>query len=45
MLQTGAAAEGISVISFKYAENTGQFQQFREQAGTFSDAIKLWGNA
>ena len=44
MLQAGAAREGISFISFKYAENTGQFQQFREQAGTFSDAIKLWGN-
>ena len=24
---------------------TGQFQQFREQAGTFADSIKLWGGA
>lgn len=44
MLRAGADADGIAHISFKYAENTGQFQQFREQAGTFSDAIKLWGN-
>ena len=38
-----AEAAGIPCIAFKYAENTGQFQQFREQAGTFSDSIKLWG--
>jgi benzoyl-CoA reductase subunit C len=44
MLQAGADAAGIQYISFKYAENTGQFQPFREQAGTFADAIKLWGN-
>ncbi len=43
MLRAGADAAGVPSISFKYAENTGQFQQFREQAGTFSDAIKLWG--
>jgi benzoyl-CoA reductase subunit C len=45
MLKGGADADGIPSIAFKYAENTGQFQQFREQAGTFSDAIKLWGGA
>lgn len=45
MLKQGAEAHGIPCIAFKYAENTGQFQQFREQAGTFSDAIKLWGGA
>ena len=28
--------------AFKYAENTGQFQVIREQAGTFADSIKLW---
>ena len=28
--------------AFKYAENTGQFQLIREQAGTFADSIKLW---
>lgn len=43
MLRAGAEAAGIPCIAFKYAENTGQFQQFREQAGTFSDSIKLWG--
>lgn len=43
MLRKGAEANDIPCIAFKYAENTGQFQQFREQAGTFSDSIKLWG--
>lgn len=43
MLRSGAEAAGIPCIAFKYAENTGQFQPFREQAGTFSDSIKLWG--
>jgi benzoyl-CoA reductase subunit C len=33
---------GIPWTSFKYAENTGQFQVIREQAGTFADSIKLW---
>jgi benzoyl-CoA reductase subunit C len=36
---------GIPWTAFKYSENTGQFQVIREQAGTFSDAIKLWGGA
>ncbi len=43
MLRAGAEAAGIPCIAFKYSENTGQFQPFREQAGTFSDSIKLWG--
>ncbi len=43
MLRAGADAAHVPSISFKYSENSGQFQQFREQAGTFSDAIKLWG--
>jgi len=34
--------EGIPHIAFKYAENTGQMQPIREQAGTFADSIKLW---
>lgn len=33
---------GIPHISFKYAENSGQMQPIREQAGTFADSIKLW---
>ncbi len=32
----------IPWTSFKYAENAGQFQVIREQAGTFADSIKLW---
>jgi benzoyl-CoA reductase subunit C len=38
-------AAGIPHTAFKYAENTGQFQAIREQAGTFSDSVKLWGTA
>jgi benzoyl-CoA reductase subunit C len=45
MLKAGAEAAGIPCIAFQFAENTGQFQQFREQAGTFADSIKLWGGA
>jgi benzoyl-CoA reductase subunit C len=37
--------EGIPWTSFKYSENTGQFQVIREQAGTFADSIKLWSGA
>jgi benzoyl-CoA reductase subunit C len=41
------AIERTSVpwTAFKYAENTGQFQVIREQAGTFADSIKLWSEA
>ncbi len=35
-------AANISYTAFKYAENTGQFHVIREQAGTFSDSIRLW---
>jgi benzoyl-CoA reductase subunit C len=35
----------IPWTSFKYAENTGQFQVIREQAGTFADSIRLWSAA
>jgi benzoyl-CoA reductase subunit C len=45
MLRKGAEAAAIPCMAFKYSENTGQFQQFREQAGTFADSIKLWGGA
>jgi benzoyl-CoA reductase subunit C len=34
--------EGIPYTAFKFAENNGQFQVIREQAGTFADSIKLW---
>lgn len=43
MLRAGAEAAKLPCIAFQFSENTGQFQQFREQAGTFSDSIKLWG--
>jgi benzoyl-CoA reductase subunit C len=43
--QKALQAAGVPFISFKYAENTGQFQGIREQAGTFADSLKLWGAA
>jgi benzoyl-CoA reductase subunit C len=42
MLQAALDRAGIPYTSFKYSEDTGQFQTIREQAGTFSDSIKLW---
>jgi benzoyl-CoA reductase subunit C len=34
---------GIPYTSFQYAENTGQLGGIREQVGTFSESIRLWG--
>jgi benzoyl-CoA reductase subunit C len=45
MLQNALAAQGIPYTAFKFAENSGQLQPFREQAGTFADSIKLWSAA
>jgi benzoyl-CoA reductase subunit C len=45
MLQKALVAQGIPYTAFKYAENSGQLQPFREQAGTFADSIKLWSAA
>jgi benzoyl-CoA reductase subunit C len=42
MLQHVLKDAQIPYIAFKYAENSGQMQPIREQAGTFSDSIKLW---
>jgi benzoyl-CoA reductase subunit C len=42
ILQHVLAEAGIPYIAFKYAENSGQMQPIREQAGTFADSIKLW---
>jgi benzoyl-CoA reductase subunit C len=42
MAQHVLAAHNIPYIAFKYAENSGQMQPIREQAGTFADSIKLW---
>ena len=45
MLAKALTRENIPHISFKYAENSGQMQPIREQAGTFADSIKLWSEA
>lgn len=42
MLQNALSQAGVPYTAFKYAENSGQLQPIREQAGTFSDSIKLW---
>lgn len=42
MLADRMSEHNIPHISFKYAENSGQMQPIREQAGTFADSIKLW---
>ena len=44
MLQTALDYEGVPWTAFKYAENLGQFQVIREQAGTFADSIRLWSD-
>lgn len=45
MLEAALQAANVPFTSFKFAENTGQFQVIREQAGAFSDSVKLWGAA
>ncbi len=45
MLQSVLKEHGVPQIAFKYAENSGQMQPIREQAGTFADSIKLWSGA
>ncbi len=45
MLESALDEADISYTSFKFAENTGQFQVIREQAGAFSDSVKLWGKS
>jgi len=45
MLQHVLEDADIPFIAFKYAENSGQMQPIREQAGTFADSIKLWSEA
>ena len=44
MQESALEGAGIPYTSFKFAENTGQFQVIREQAGAFSDSVKLWGD-
>jgi benzoyl-CoA reductase subunit C len=45
MLAAALDREGIPYTQFKYSEDTGQLAAIREQAGTFSDSIRLWGAA
>ncbi len=42
MLEKRLDDANVPHIGFKYAENSGQMQPVREQAGTFADSIKLW---
>jgi benzoyl-CoA reductase subunit C len=44
MLTAALDRAGVAHTQFKYAENTGQFAGIREQAGTFSDSIRLWSD-
>ncbi len=41
-MQKECDAAGVPHINFQFHENTGQFKVIKEQAGTFSDSIKLW---
>ncbi len=43
MLESALTRESIPFTSVKFAENNAQFQTIREQAGAFSDSVKLWG--
>jgi len=45
MLEAALDRAKIPHTSLKFSENTAQFQVIREQAGAFSDAVKLWGSA
>lgn len=45
MLVAALDREGVPHTEFKYSEDTGQFAVIREQAGTFSDSIRLWSEA
>jgi benzoyl-CoA reductase subunit C len=42
MMQKECDDAGVPHINFQFHENTGQFKVIKEQAGTFSDSIKLW---
>jgi len=45
MLVAALDRAAIPHTQFKYSEDTGQFAVIREQAGTFSDSIRLWSEA
>jgi benzoyl-CoA reductase subunit C len=42
MLRAALDRAKIPYTSFKFSEDTGQFQAIREQTGTFADSIRLW---
>jgi benzoyl-CoA reductase subunit C len=45
MLVAALDERNVPHTQFKYSEDTGQFAAIREQAGTFADSIRLWGEA
>lgn len=45
MMVSRLKALKIPYITMQYAENSGQMQPIREQAGTFADSIKLWSES
>jgi benzoyl-CoA reductase subunit C len=45
MLVSALESHGVPHTQFKFSEDTGQFAVIREQAGTFSDSIRLWSEA
>ncbi|MDH3254624.1 MAG: benzoyl-CoA reductase subunit C [Acidobacteriota bacterium] len=45
MLVAALDESSVPHTQFKYSEDTGQFAAIREQAGTFADSIRLWGEA
>ena len=45
LLQKICDKHNLAFTAFQFSENTGQYAVIREQVGTFSDSIKLWGEA
>ncbi len=45
MLERALDRAGVPHTSFKFSENTAQLGSIREQAGAFSDSVKLWGKS
>ena len=45
MMEAALDRASIPYTSFKFSESSGNLQSIREQAGAFSDSVKLWGAA
>lgn len=45
MLAAALDREGIPWMDFEYTESTGSFRALQDQAGSFSDSIRLWMQA